>query len=249
VRPVRVLIADDHPSIRERLRDLVDAEVELDLVAVAADGASALRLARKLHPDVLVIDHDLPDLDGVTVTRILRRQGNKARIVLYTMRHDVWDLARRSGVDICVGKDEPAAALVNSIHVLGRMPPRRAAHVLVVEDDPETRNFMRLTLEQDGLEVVTTGDGFEALAECERRAPGVVVLDLGLPTMSGQEFVTAYRQMSCNEAPLVVVSGANDARWIAADLRAGAFVPKPFSIEQLTQAVRQVKRSQLDFTS
>jgi CheY-like chemotaxis protein len=239
-----VLIVDDHPSIRENLRCLLDAEAQLEVVGVARDGTSALRLAEKLHPDVLVIDHELPDLDGVTVSRILRRQGNKARIVLHTMRRDIWDTARRSGVDICVGKDDPAQALINCIYVLGRMPPRAGAHVLVVEDDPETRDFIRMALEDDGLEIVATGDGVEALAECERRAPGVVVLDLGLPTMSGPEFVTAYRQMPSHEAPLVVVSGATDARRVAADLGAAAFLPKPFSIEQLSQAIRRVRAPQ-----
>ncbi len=224
------------------MRYLLDSEADLEVVGVAGDGASALRLAEKLHPDVLVIDHDLPDFDGITVSRILRRKGSKARIVLYTMRRDVWALASRAGVDICVGKDDPAAALINSIRVLGRMTPARGpAHVLVVEDDPDTRALMRMALEEDGLEIVATGDGFEALAECERRAPEVVVLDLGLPEMTGQEFVTAYRRMPNHEAPLVVVSAATDARRIAADLGAAAFLPKPFSIEQLTQVVRQVR--------
>jgi DNA-binding response OmpR family regulator len=58
--------------------------------------------------------------------------------------------------------------------------------------------------------------------------------------MSGQEFVTAYRQMPSHDAPLIVVSAVNDGRRIAADLGAAAYLPKPFSIEQLTQAVRRV---------
>ena len=241
-RSVRVLVADDHASVRENLRCLLGAEADLAVVATAPDAASAMRLAVTLRPDVLVIDHDLPDLDGITVSRLLRQQqGYKGRIVLYTMRRDVWESARRSGVDVCVGKDDPVAALINSVRVLGRTPSRPGARVLVIEDDPEIRAFMRVALEEDGLEIVTTGDGFEALAECERRAPEVVVLDLGLPRMSGPEFVTAFRRMPGRGAPLVVVSGVNDARRVAADLGAAAFLPKPFSIEQLTQAVRQVQ--------
>jgi DNA-binding response OmpR family regulator len=148
-------------------------------------------------------------------------------------------------VDVCVAKDEPAAALINSVRVLGRMPPRAATHVLVVEDDPDTRHFMRTALEDDGLDTVATGDAVEALAECSRRTPGVVVLDLGLPKMSGRDFVTAYRRMPGHEAPIVVVSAATDAPRIAADLGAAAFLPKPFSIDQLTEAVRRVRRPQI----
>ena len=245
MRRVRVLVADDHPSIRENLRALLSAEADLEVVGVAADGTSAVRAARKLRPDVVIVDYDLPDLDGLSVTRILRRESSKARIVLYTMDREAWGRAPRSGVDVCVGKDEPAEALINSVRVLGRMPARAASHVLVVEDDPDTRQFMRTALEDEGLDAVATGDAAEALAECSRRRPGVVVLDLGLPTMSGEDFVTAYRQMPGHEAPIVVVSGASDAQRIAADLGAAAFVPKPFSIDQLTEAVRRVRRPQI----
>ena len=240
-RVIRVLVADDHRAVRENLTNLLAAEAEFDVVGTAGEGSTAVRLADRLRPDVLVIDHDLPGLDGIAVSELLRGQGNKARIVLYTMRHDVWEAATRSGVDVCVAKDDPAAALINSVRVLGRMRSRDAARVLVVEDDPDVRALMRSALEEDGHDIVTTGDGLEALAECERRAPEIVVLDLGLPEMSGPEFVSAYRRMPRPAAPLVVVSGASDARRIAADLGAAVFLPKPFSIEQLSEAVRRVR--------
>jgi DNA-binding response OmpR family regulator len=110
--------------------------------------------------------------------------------------------------------------------------------VLVVEDDPDVRGAIRTALEEDGLEIVETSDGVEALAECKRQDPGVVVLDLGLPNMSGQEFVAAYRKLRKHEAPIVVVSAAQGGRTIARDIGAAAFLPKPFAIDDLTQAVR-----------
>lgn len=243
-RRIRVLVADDHPSVRENLRYLLNAEADLEVVAAARDGASAVRLARELRPDVIVVDYDLPDLDGLTVARILRREGRKARIVLYTMNREVCAWAHRSGVDVCVSKDDPPTALIEAVRSRLQSPARKGTHVLVVEDDAETRLLMRMALEEEGLETVTTGDGFEALAECERRTPGVVVLDLGLPAMSGRDFVTAYRRMPSHEAPIVVVSAGHDARQIAADLGAAAFVPKPFSIAELTQAIRHARLTQ-----
>jgi CheY-like chemotaxis protein len=120
------------------------------------------------------------------------------------------------------------------------MRSRRVARVLVVEDDPEVRQLMRVALEDDEREIVEAGDGLEALAQCKRRAPGVVVLDLGLPQMSGQEFVAAYRQMPSHDAPIVVVSAVPDARRIAMDLGAAAFIPKPFSVDELAEVVQRV---------
>lgn len=237
-RPLRIVVADDHPSIRENLRYLLDAEADLEVIGVAKDGVSALRLALGLRPDVLVIDYELPDYDGLVVARALRAAASGTRVILYTMNSEVFAYAKRPDVDAYVSKDASPSLLLDSIRGHGQPAPRRSQRVLVVEDDAETRGVMRAALENDGLEIVETGDGFEALAECERQAPGVVVLDLGLPNMSGQEFVTAYRQLRTVSAPIVVVSAHNDGRQIARDLGAAAFLPKPFSLEELSRVVR-----------
>ncbi len=236
-RRLRIVIADDHSSVRENLRYLLGAEPDLEVVGVAEDGVSALRLALKLHPDVLVIDYDLPDYDGLTVARALRRDRSKARIVLYTMNGEVCAYAKHSGVDAFVSKDASPSTLLESIRTIGPRASRRRPRVLVVEDDADVRSSMRIALEEDGLEIVEAGDGAEALAECERQAPGVVVLDLGLPQMSGEDFVAAYRHLPGKGAPIVIVSGRKNARKIAQDLGAAAFVPKPFSLSELSAAV------------
>jgi DNA-binding NarL/FixJ family response regulator len=241
---IRVVTADDHPSVRENLRYLLSAEADFEVVGIANDGASALLLVEKLRPDVLVVDYQLPDQDGLSVARVLRRERVRTRIILYTTNREVCGWATRSGVDVCVSKDDPPAALINSIRVLGRMRPRKPARVLVVEDDAEVRQLMRVALENDEHEIIEAGDGLDALAQCQRRAPGVVVLDLGLPEMSGQEFVAAYRRMSSRHAPIVVVSAIPGARRIAMDLGAAAFVSKPFSVEDLVEIVRRVSTPQ-----
>src|SRR5258705_4568315 len=76
-RRLRVVIADDHPSIRENLRYLFGAEADLEVVGVVRDGMTALHLARKLRPDVLVIDHDSPT---TAASRWLRPLGVKPAV-------------------------------------------------------------------------------------------------------------------------------------------------------------------------
>jgi CheY-like chemotaxis protein len=213
-------------------------------VGVARDAASAMRLVGELRPDVLVIDYQLPDLDGLSAARALRRERTEARIILYTTNREVCGWAQRSGVDVCVSKDDPPAALINSIRVLGRIRPRKPERILVVEDDPQVRQIMRVALEDEEREIIEAGDGLDALAQCHRRAPGVVVLDLGLPEMSGQEFIAAYRRMPSHDAPIVVVSAIPGARRIAMDLGAAAFVSKPFSVDELAEIVRRVSPPQ-----
>ena len=237
-RPLRIIIADAHPSARENLRYLLSAERDLEVVAVVRDAATALRLTLKLHPDVLVVDFDLADYDGLTVARALGRERGLRVVLLSTDRHVCESV--HSNVDACLSTDDPPAVLLNAIREARRPATRGHPRVLIVEDDAVIRDAIRTTLEDDGLDIVETGDGLEALAECKRKAPGVVILDLGLPKMSGQEFVAAYRNLGPKRAPIVVLSARPDARQVARDLGAAAFLPKPFSLDELSQVVRRV---------
>lgn len=236
---LRVVIADDHPSIRENLRYLLNAESDLEVVGVAKNAVSALQMALGLLPDVLVVDYELPDYDGLSVARAVRGSGHGTRVILYTMSAEGLASAKPPEVDACVSKDAAPSLLLDAIRGQRRPAPQRHPSVLVVEDDVEIRSVMRLTLEDEGFEIIETGDGFEALAECERQVPGVVVLDLGLPRMSGEAFVTAYRQLKTGGGPIVVVSASGEGRQVAARLGAAAFLPKPFSLAELSQAVRR----------
>ena len=246
---LRIVIVDNHPSIRENLRYLLDAEPDLEVVGVAKDAVSALQMVMGLRPDVLVIDYELPDYDGLSVARAVRSAGHDTRMILYTMTSEVVAYAKQPEIDAYVSKAAAPRVLLEAIR--GQRTPAQTKHprVLVVEDDAEIRSVMRLTLEDDGFEVIETGDGFEALAECERQSPGVVVLDLGLPNMSGQEFATAYRQLRTRKAPIVVVSARIEGRQVAKDLGAAAFLPKPFSLEELSRVVRRAAPVQPSPTS
>ena len=73
-KKVRVLIADDQTLFREGIKDLLENEKVVEVVGEAADGQEVIRMAKKLKPDVILMDIKLPHLDGVAATRVIRKE-------------------------------------------------------------------------------------------------------------------------------------------------------------------------------
>jgi DNA-binding NarL/FixJ family response regulator len=114
-RTLRIVVADDHPSIRENLRYLLNAELGFVVVGVAKDGHDALRLVHATRPDVLVLDSEMRDLGGLEVARRLREDGSRVGIVFYTLDSDACVQARAIGVDACITKDSAPSMLIDAI--------------------------------------------------------------------------------------------------------------------------------------
>src|SRR5919204_2592316 len=116
---VRVVCADDHPSVRENLRYLIDAEPDLECVAVGRDGVEAVRACEELAPDVLVVDEDMPRGTGLEVIQWLSGEMPDLPIILYTLNAEVCAKARALGAADCVVKDAPYGTLLNAIREAG----------------------------------------------------------------------------------------------------------------------------------
>jgi DNA-binding NarL/FixJ family response regulator len=127
-RTLRIVVADDHPSIRENLRYLLNAEMGLVVVGVAKDGHDALRLVHATRPDVIVLDSDMRDLSGLEVAEVLRRDAGRVGIVLYTLDGDDCVEAKSIGIDACITKDAPSSLLIEAIRGAGQVvsaPPQQ----------------------------------------------------------------------------------------------------------------------------
>src|SRR5918997_2064550 len=86
--PVRVLLADDHPIVREGIRALLNAQPGIRVVAEASDGESAVRRARECSPDVAVLDLSMPILSGVEAAERMRRESPDTRVLVLTVHED-----------------------------------------------------------------------------------------------------------------------------------------------------------------
>jgi len=83
--PIRILIADDHPVVRDGLAAILGTQDDFEVVGHAADGQAAVQGCRDLQPDVLILDLEMPEVDGVEALRRLRQQGLPARVIVFTV--------------------------------------------------------------------------------------------------------------------------------------------------------------------
>ena len=115
--PLSVLIVDDHPSFRASARVLLEAE-GFDVIGEAADGETALAEVERLHPDIVLLDVQLPGIDGFDVAaRLARLDDGAPQIVLTSSRAaaDFGPLVAQSGARGFVAKDELSGAAIAAL--------------------------------------------------------------------------------------------------------------------------------------
>ena len=120
--PIRVAIIDDHPVVRAGIRAVLAAAADLNVVAEGTTGADALRIPAELQPDVLVLDVNLPDINGLEVTRRLRGRGDLTPIVILTVHNDSQTIMGllEAGATGYVLKDEALDRLAGAVRAAAR---------------------------------------------------------------------------------------------------------------------------------
>ena len=114
---IRILIADDQNSIRQKLRLLIEPELDLEIVGTAADGQKAIASVESLQPDVALIDIEMPVMNGLTATKIIRERFANTKVIILSSYDDneYIDKALKAGAKSYLLKHTPAIEIVHAI--------------------------------------------------------------------------------------------------------------------------------------
>ncbi|TDV67783.1 response regulator [Pseudomonas sp. LP_7_YM] len=118
----------------------------------------------------------------------------------------------------------------------------QTATILVIDDEPQIRKFLRISLASQGYKVLEAGTGSEGLTQAALNKPDLLVLDLGLPDMDGQEVLRQLRDWSAVPVLVLSVRASEGEKVRALDSGANDYVTKPFGIQEFLARVRALLR-------
>ncbi len=172
---IKVLLADDHKIFREGLTALLEEDAGVDVVGLADDGRSAIKLAREKRPHVVVMDVSMPDLNGIEATRNIKKENKMVQVLALSMHNDQTFINEmfKAGASGYLLKDCASDELVRAIHYVheGKTYISPSIAGLLVDDylkrdEEKSSVFYRLTdREREVLQLMTEGNSMKEIAD------------------------------------------------------------------------------------
>ncbi len=203
-----ILVVDDDPASVELL--VLMLERKGYHVVPVTNGADVVRLAKELRPQAILLDILMPEPDGWTVLNNLKADPDVADLPVVII--SMLDEATRG---ISLGASDYLTKPISTDQVLGVLKrfsgasesPSKTPSILVVEDDVDSREILRVILNKAGCGVLEAGNGIEALASLKEALPDLILLDLMMPEMDGFEFLAAIREHEAwHDIPVVIIT-------------------------------------------
>ncbi len=202
-----LLIAEDDPSFAQILLDLARDRGFKGLVAQRAD--RALALAREYIPTAVTLDLRLPDADGWTILDRLKHDPATRHIPVHIISvEENWQRGLRLGAIDFLTKPATKDSLSQALSTLHEFIDRPVKRLLVVEDDEAARQSIMELIGDGDVQTTTVGTGAEALDALQSMRFDCMVLDLGLPDMTGFQLITRVKsEIGLRKLPTIVYTG------------------------------------------
>ncbi len=205
---IRILLVDDQKSIRERLKSLLETEADFDIVGMVDNGYDAIEQVKLLLPDVVLMDMEMPDIDGVLATKIIAHSSSETKVLVLTSydSHEYVAKSIYAGAKGYILKGAPADEIREAIRFVNRgymqiapglfekfiptpldpefglleRQPQQQSHPHPVDFASGTgyRDDFRQTLELTGIGTIEVPKSRAALSELDRERPSELILDI-----------------------------------------------------------------------
>lgn len=145
---IRVVIADDHAMVREGLKQILELEQDIVVVAQASNGEEAVKLAKECHPDVILMDINMPGMNGLQAIKEMKTKNVPTRIIVLTIHEDREYLFKtlQMGAEGYVLKDADSAVLVEAV----RSVSKGQSYIQSNMTKELVREFNRVTINEKG---------------------------------------------------------------------------------------------------
>jgi DNA-binding NarL/FixJ family response regulator len=172
VGKMKILIADDHSLFREGLRKLLESDNTFEIVSEVGDGQGAINMARKLKPDLILMDINMPGTNGLIATQVIKREFPNIKVIALTVfeGEEVLELVK-AGVSAYMLKDVLGSDLIQTIHrvLAGEVVihPRVTSYLVqeLTRTDKKSDNLNLTRREMDVLEMLVKGNSNRDMAE------------------------------------------------------------------------------------
>ena len=182
---LRILVVDDHAVVRRGVRALLESQPGWEVAAEATTGREAVELAKRLQPDIVVMDLSLPELNGLDATRLILKESPRTEVLVLTMHHSE-ELARnvlQAGARGYILKSDADESLIAAVDSLRQHKPFLTSKVTeFVLDD-----YLRRTEEQEGaphtLVTIREREIIQLLAEGKSNKEAAAALGISVKTI------------------------------------------------------------------
>ncbi|OGX08696.1 MAG: hypothetical protein A2Z88_11570 [Omnitrophica WOR_2 bacterium GWA2_47_8] len=236
----KILAIDDDQTIRALLGSRLKANF-YD-VSTAVDGLDGLEKYRSLRPDLIILDIDMPRMDGYTFVGELKNIPEVARppIIMLTSKDGMQEVFRYEGVNDYIVKPFKMSELLEKIDKHLAVDHKK---VLIIDDEAHFVELLQERLKLNGYNIMTALSGKEGLSIIQREDPDVVILDIMMPELNGYELCRLIKlDKKKKELAVIFVTAKTpqEAKKMADEAGADGCFSKPFPSEDLLQKMKEL---------
>lgn len=252
--PTKIMIVDDATALRGVLRAFFRGE-GYDVVGEHANGAGVLDDVGRLQPDIVCLDYNLPDINGMELLRAIHAAHPTVAVVMITgeAAPELESEAAEGGAAGFIRKPFSQERISKEIHQVARLQnmhkaqtenkpfgvKKARARAVVADDSATMRMLLASLLRHAGVEVVGEAvDGRQAIDLVARHGPDLVCIDVDMPVMNGLDALAAIKAQT-PQARVLMVTGRADREMVLEAAKRGAtgYIVKPFDPDTVIEAI------------